>query len=69
MSAMGTTFALYTLDKPSKHVTPAKMSSTDDELIQDTAPRSWWKDDILEPARIAKFLEIAKDVKVMCLNI
>ena len=69
MSAMGTTFALYKLDKPSKCMTPAEISSTDEQLIQDTVPQSWWKYNILEPARIAKLLKISEDVKVMCLNI
>ena len=59
----------YKLDKPSKHVTPAKILSTDEETIQDLAPWSWWKHEILEPIGKAKFLEIVKDVKAMSLEI
>src|SRR5882724_1041025 len=40
VSTMGTTFATYKLDKPSKHETPAKIPSTDEDTIQDLVPRS-----------------------------
>ena len=40
---MGTTFATYKLDKPSKCVTLAEILSTDKDTIQDLAPQSWWK--------------------------
>jgi len=66
---MGTTFATYKLDKPSKHVTPAKILSTNEDTIQDLVPQSWWKHEILEPTGEAIFLEIVKDVKVMSFNI
>ena len=66
---MGMTFAKYKLDKPSKYVTPAKILSTDEEMIQDLAPWSWWKCEILEPAGEPKFLEIFDDVKAMSFNI
>src|SRR5882724_2094934 len=66
---MGTTFSTYKLDKPSKQVTPAEILSTDEDTIQDLAPRSWWKHEILEPAGEAIFLEIVEDVKVMSFNI
>ena len=68
VSTMGTTFATYKLDKPSKRVTPAKILSTED-TIQDLVPQSWWKHEILELAGEAIFLEIVKDVKVMSFNI
>ena len=67
--AMGMTFATYKLDKPSKHMTPAEILSTDEEMIQDLVPWSWWKHEILEPAGEAIFLEIVEDVKAMSFNI
>jgi len=48
----------YKLDKPSKHVTPAEILSTNEERIQDLAPWSWWKHEIVEPIGEAKFLKI-----------
>jgi len=69
VSAMGTTFATYKLDKPSKSMTPPKILSTDEDMIQDLAPQSWWKYKILGPTREAKFLEIIEDVKAMSFNI
>jgi len=68
VSAMGTTFATYKLDKPSKHETLAKILNTNEEMIQDLVPQSWWKHKILEPTGEAKFLEIIEDVKVMSFN-
>src|SRR5882724_3172923 len=69
VSTMGTTFATYKLDKPSKRVTPAEILSTDEDTIQDLAPWSWWKHGILEPAGEAIFLKIVEDVKAMYFNI
>src|SRR5882724_6290945 len=69
VSTMGTIFATYKLDKPSKHVTPAEILSTDEDTIQDLAPRSWWKHEILEPAGEAIFLEIVEEVKAVSFNI
>jgi len=66
---MGTTFVTYKLDKPRKRMTPAKILSTDEDTIQDLAPRSWWKHEILEPTGEAIFLEIVKDVQAMSFNI
>jgi len=59
----------YKLDKPSKCVTLAEILSTDEEMIQDLVPCSWWKHEILEPVGKVKFLEIVKDVKMMPWNI
>jgi len=47
---MGTMFATYKLDKVSRHVTPGEIVSTDEEIIQDLVPWSWWKYKILAPA-------------------
>jgi len=66
---MGMTFATYKLDKPSKHVTLAKILSTNKEMIQDLVPQSWWRHEILEPAGEAIFLEIVEDIKAMSFNI
>jgi len=69
VSPMGMTFATYKLDKPSKCMTPAEILSTNQEMIQDMAPWSWWQHEILEPTGEAMFLKFVKDVKVMSFNI
>src|SRR5882724_819895 len=69
VSAMGMTFATYKLDKPSKHVTLGEILSTDEEMIQDLVPQSWWKHEILEPGDEVKFLKIVENVKAMSFNI
>ena len=53
----------YKLDKPSKCMTPAEILRIDEEMIQDLAPWSWWKHEILVPVGEAKFLEIVEGVK------
>jgi len=53
----------YKLDKPSKHMTPAEILRPNKETIQDLAPWSWWKHEILVPVGEAKFLEIVEGVK------
>ena len=67
VSTMGTTFATYKLDKPSKCVTPAEILSTNEDMIQDLAPQSWWKHEILEPAGEAIYLRLLRMSK-KCLS-
>ena len=50
-------------------MTPEEIVSTDEEIVQDLTPQSWWKSEILEPTGEVKFLEIIEDVKVMDFNI
>src|SRR5882672_9594345 len=40
---MGTMFATYKLDKVSRRMTPEEIISTNEEIVHDLVPQSWWK--------------------------
>jgi len=68
MSAIGTTFAMYKLEKVGKHVNPVEIPSADGDMIPYLVPQPWWNHKLLNPARVAKLLKIIEDVKEMSLN-
>jgi len=45
---MGMMFATYVLENATSLVTPQPNISSNKDIIQDLAPRSWWQYEILE---------------------
>ncbi|KAJ3539693.1 hypothetical protein NM688_g6327 [Phlebia brevispora] len=65
VSAFGTKIALYSYHRDTKHLEPRGFTP-DPDMMTDTAPREWWKYDILENEGAQRFREVVNDVKSMC---
>ena len=64
ISAMGTRFATYRYRTNNQAITPAKITPNI-ELVNDTAPRWWWRHDILRRTGEAALRALANEVKQM----
>ena len=63
MSVIGKIFAMYTLDKATKHVTLAEILSLNEDTMEKLVLHSWWKYNLLDVAREAKVFKIIEDIK------
>ncbi|KAM6496591.1 hypothetical protein JOM56_007064 [Amanita muscaria] len=65
VSAFGTKITFYKYNKDTNVLEPRRVTP-DPETLTGTAPRDWWRWDILEEEGAAKFRQIVEEVKGMC---
>jgi hypothetical protein len=68
VSAFGTKIMFYKYNKEANVLEPRRITP-DPDTLTDTAPRDWWRWDLLEEEGAAMFRHIVEEVKRMCVEL